>query len=150
MIATNKLAALAVTGVLGLTALTACSSSSSPDASSSSSDSSSTAASPSPSATSGSPSASSSTSTESGSTKAATITIKDFKFSGATSVPAGAQITVKNDDTEAHTVTSDTKGAFDVKVDPGKSTTFAAPAKAGSFPYHCTYHGNMHGSLKVS
>jgi plastocyanin len=144
----TRLAALTVTGVLALTALTACSSSS-PTASSSSSDSSSTTASASSSATSSSPSASPPTSTDSGATKTATITIKDFKYSGITSVPAGAQITVKNDDTQAHTITSDTKGAFDVKINPGKSATFAAPAKAGSFPYHCTYHGNMHGTLKV-
>jgi plastocyanin len=146
----NRLAALTVTGVLALTALTACSSSSPPTASSSSSDSSSTSSpSAGSSATSSSPSASPPTSTDSGATKTATITIKDFKYSGITSVPAGAQITVKNDDTQAHTITSDTKGAFDVKINPGKSATFAAPAKAGSFPYHCTYHGNMHGTLKV-
>jgi plastocyanin len=46
-------------------------------------------------------------------------------------------------------VTSDAAGAFDVKIDPGQSATFTAPAKAGSFPYHCSYHGNMHGVLVV-
>jgi plastocyanin len=46
-------------------------------------------------------------------------------------------------------VTSDAAGAFDVKIDPGQSATFTAPAKAGSFPYHCSYHGNMHGTLTV-
>jgi plastocyanin len=154
MIPANRAAALVVTGVLGLSALSACSSSTQPGASSSSSGSATTSESTSPSASasagSGSPSASGAASTSPGSTKTATITIKDFKYSGAGSVPAGTQITVKNDDTEAHTVTSDTSGAFDVKIDPGKSATFAAPDKAGSFPYHCTFHGNMHGTLKVS
>jgi plastocyanin len=142
----NRLAALLVTGVLGLTALTACSSSNSPTASSSSSDSPSTS-SPSAGSTAASRSA---TSSDSGTANTTTITIKNFKYTGATSVRAGAPITVKNNDTEAHTVTSDAKGAFDVKINPGESATFAAPAKPGSFPYHCTYHANMHGTLKVS
>jgi plastocyanin len=80
---------------------------------------------------------------------AAVITVKDFGYGGADSVPAGATVTVRNDDGGAHTVTSDAAGAFDVTIDPGKSARFTAPTKAGSFPYHCTYHGNMHGTLKV-
>lgn len=81
---------------------------------------------------------------------AAVITIKDFAYSGASSVAPGTTVTIKNNDPEAHTVTADdSSGGFDVKVDPGASVTFKAPSKAGTYAYHCTYHSNMHGSLKV-
>lgn len=78
------------------------------------------------------------------------ITIKDFKFSGPSSVKAGATITVMNQDSEAHTVTADdSSGGFDVKVDGNGSATFTAPTKPGDYAYHCTYHSNMHATLTV-
>ena len=93
---------------------------------------------------------SSSPSSSSSPTSKVVITIKDFKFSGASTVKAGATITVTNEDSTAHTLTADDSSAgFDVKIDAGKSATFTAPAKAGDYPYHCTYHSNMHGSLTV-
>jgi len=78
----------------------------------------------------------------------ATIHIKSFAYTGADSVPAGATVTVMNMDSEAHTVTAD-DGSFDAVVKAGASTTFTAPAKPGSYSYHCTYHSNMHGTLTV-
>ncbi|UUL75430.1 cupredoxin domain-containing protein [Pseudarthrobacter sp. Fe7] len=77
-----------------------------------------------------------------------TIHIKSFAFTGSESVPAGASVTVMNMDSEAHTVTAD-DGSFDVVIRAGTSTTFTAPAKAGTYTYHCTYHSNMHGTLNV-
>lgn len=77
------------------------------------------------------------------------ITIKDFAYSGAEKVAPGTEITVKNDDDAAHTVTADGKGGFDVVLQPGKSATFKAPGEPGKYDYHCTYHANMHGSLTV-
>jgi plastocyanin len=85
--------------------------------------------------------------TTSGST--ATVTIKDFAFDGPPSVAPGTRVTVTNEDSEAHTLTADGAGGFDVKIDPGASATFTAPMKPGSYPYHCTYHSNMHGTLAV-
>ena len=82
-------------------------------------------------------------------TGAATITIKSFAFSGPSSIAPGAEVTVKNQDAEAHTLTADGAGGFDVTIDPGASETFTAPSKPGSYPYHCTYHSNMHGTLTV-
>ncbi|MGI8612722.1 MAG: cupredoxin domain-containing protein [Nocardioidaceae bacterium] len=39
---------------------------------------------------------------------------------------------------------------FDVNVTAGGGTaTFTAPTKPGSYPYHCTYHSSMHGTLVV-
>jgi plastocyanin len=78
------------------------------------------------------------------------ITIKNFGYSGATTVKAGATVSVTNDDSVAHTVTADSGSAFDVTVDPGATKTFTAPSKPGAYPYHCTFHSNMHGSLTVS
>ena len=78
----------------------------------------------------------------------ATIHIKSFAYTGPDSVPAGASVTVMNMDSEAHTLTAD-DGSFDAVIKPGTSTTFTAPAKAGTYTYHCTYHSNMHGTLTV-
>lgn len=78
------------------------------------------------------------------------LTIKDFAFQSASSVPPGATVHVTNRDSEAHTVTSDDGRSFNVKVDGGGSATFTAPSKPGSYHYHCQYHANMHGNLQVS
>lgn len=80
---------------------------------------------------------------------ASTITIHDFAFEGPASVAAGATVTVVNDDPETHSVTADGGGGFDVTVAPGESRTFVAPSEAGSFAYHCLFHSDMHGSLRV-
>ncbi len=80
---------------------------------------------------------------------AAVITIKSFAYSGASSVKPGTMVTVKNEDSEAHTVTADAGSAFDVTIDPGASATFTAPTKPGDYAYHCTFHSNMHGTLTV-
>lgn len=78
-----------------------------------------------------------------------TIHIKSFAYTGTDSVPAGATVTVMNMDTVAHTVTAD-DGSFDAVVKAGTSASFTAPAKAGTYSYHCTYHSNMHGTLTVT
>jgi plastocyanin len=78
------------------------------------------------------------------------ITIKNFTFSGPSSVTPGASVMVTNQDPEAHTITADTAGGFNIKIDPGKSVTFTAPSKPGNYPYHCTFHSNMHGTLSVN
>ena len=103
--------------------------------------------------------AASSSASPAGSTPAATtspaaagpvvITIKSFTYASPASVAPGAMVTVKNEDAQGHTVTGDTAGQFDAKVDPKGSVSFAAPTKPGSYPFHCTYHGNMHGVLVV-
>jgi plastocyanin len=79
----------------------------------------------------------------------ATIHIKDFAFSGPASVAAGATVTVMNMDSESHSVTADGSGGFDVTVKPGVSATFTAPDRPGSYPYHCIFHSDMHGTLTV-
>jgi plastocyanin len=80
---------------------------------------------------------------------AAMIHISTFKFEVPASVSPGAMVSVMNMDGEAHTVTADSANAFDVKAIPGTTVTFKAPMVAGSYPFHCTYHSNMHGVLVV-
>ena len=82
-------------------------------------------------------------------TAAATITIKDFAYGDPLTVTPGAAVTVTNMDTAPHTVTADDGAAFDAEVKGGGTATFTAPTKPGSYPYHCTFHPNMHGTLIV-
>ena len=56
---------------------------------------------------------------------------------------------VMNQDTETHSVTADSGNAFNVTVQAGKTETFTAPDKPGSYPYHCSFHSDMHGTLRV-
>ncbi len=81
---------------------------------------------------------------------ATTITIKNFGYTVSGSAAAGSQVKVTNNDAEAHTVTADSGKAFDVTIQPGKTANFAAPATAGSYKFHCSFHSNMHGTLTVS
>ena len=78
-----------------------------------------------------------------------TITISGFKYRVPASVLHGAKIKVINNDSTAHTVTSNTAGKFNVNV-PAKSTRyFKAPVK-GTYGFHCVYHSGMKGTLHVS
>ena len=77
-----------------------------------------------------------------------TITIKDFQFSTPDSVAPGAKVSVNNQDGTAHTVTADSGNAFDDQANPGNSS-FTAPSEPGSYPFHCTFHPEMHGTLVV-
>lgn len=80
-----------------------------------------------------------------------TIVIKNFSFSpGTLTVAPGTKVTVANEDSVTHTVTSSSH-AFDTgDIGSGASATFTAPSKAGSYPYICTIHPFMHGTLTVS
>jgi plastocyanin len=81
---------------------------------------------------------------------APTITIKDFEYGAPLTVAPGAVVTVTNMDAAGHTVTADEGQAFDVDVrGSGGTATFTAPSEPGSYPYHCTYHPNMRGTLTV-
>jgi plastocyanin len=156
----RRLAAAVATAVVGLAGLSACSSGGSGSAAGSSSSSS-----PSMSSSMSSPSMSSSSMSSSKSPMASgspmasdsamassmnvTITIKSFEYSHTGKVMPGSKVTVTNEDGIAHTVTADSGNAFDVTVGAGKSATFTAPSKPGTYPFHCTYHSNMHGTLEV-
>jgi plastocyanin len=83
--------------------------------------------------------------------KAGAITIKNFSFSpGSITVSPGATVTVTNNDQVAHTVTSSSAGFDTGDISPGQSKTFTAPMKAGKYPYICSIHQYMTGTLIVS
>jgi len=79
------------------------------------------------------------------------IAISNFTFIPAhLTVAPGARVTVVNRDQVAHTVTSATGGFNTGDIAPGASVTFTAPDHAGSFPYICSIHQYMTGTLTVS
>jgi plastocyanin len=77
------------------------------------------------------------------------VHIQDFGYQVPDSVSPGATVSVMNMDGEAHTVTADDGSAFDAQVTGDATGSFTAPTEPGSYPFHCTYHSNMHGVLVV-
>ena len=135
-------ALLAATLMGGALLLAACSSSGSSTPTTAASATPTTAASATPTTASGS---------SAGTTGAHTIAIKNFAFAPSTiTVAPGAAVTVTNNDQVAHTVTS-SKGGFDTgDIQPGQSKTITAPNTPGTYPYICSIHQYMTGTLVVS
>ncbi len=78
------------------------------------------------------------------------ITIAGFAYGPAdfTATP-GQVVRVANQDKVAHDLKSD-GGLFRTPaLAGGTSATFVAPSKPGSYPYTCTFHPDMHGTLTV-
>ncbi len=134
---------LALAGVVSVTALAACGSSSTPPATTSS------VASVPAGGTSSTPASSSTAASSAPVAQPAMIMINKFAYTVPESVSPGAMVMVMNMDSEAHTVTADSGDAFDDKATASATTQFQAPTKPGSYPFHCTYHSNMHGVLVV-
>ncbi len=65
-------------------------------------------------------------------TAGATITIENMAFGQPLTVAPGAEITIANNDSVEHSVTSDTAGAFDVDVDGKEKGTLIAPTSPAS------------------
>ena len=82
-------------------------------------------------------------------TEAAAITIQNMAFGEPLTVAPDAKITVANNDSVEHSVTSDTAGAFDVEVDSNEKKTLTAPSQPGDYPFHCKYHPSIKGTLIV-
>ncbi len=72
-----------------------------------------------------------------------------MSFGDPVTVAPGAEVTVKNDDTAEHSVTSQTEGVFDEHIDGGEQDTFTAPTEPGEYAFYCTYHPSMKGTLIV-
>jgi len=77
------------------------------------------------------------------------ISLINIKFVPNTvTVPVGTTITWTNNESPTHTVTSDTP-LFD-SGDLLQNKIFSYKfITAGSFPYHCNYHGGMTGTIIV-
>ena len=83
-------------------------------------------------------------------TPATTITATNFDFGAPITVSPGTIVTFVNNDETRHNVTSDDDGkAFASPTVVKATTTFRAPTTPGSYPFHCTYHTVMHGTLIV-
>ncbi len=78
-----------------------------------------------------------------------TITIANMAFGQPLTVAPGSKINIANNDKMEHSVTSDTAGAFDQDVEGNKEATMTAPSQPGEYPFHCSYHPNMKGTLIV-
>lgn len=78
-----------------------------------------------------------------------TINISGMAFPASTTVNKGDTISWYNGDGVTHTVTSDNGTSFN-SGNIAAGATFSYVAKtAGSFPYHCTIHTSMVGTLMV-
>jgi plastocyanin len=82
-------------------------------------------------------------------TSGPTITMANMSFGDPITVAPGATITLKNDDSAEHSVTSETEGTFDVHVDAGEQGTLTAPTEPGEYPFYCVYHPSMKSTLIV-
>ena len=77
------------------------------------------------------------------------IMIEGMGFSALGPVAPGTQITIVNNDEVEHSVTSRTKGVFDVHVEGKERATLTAPQEPGEYPFYCLYHPAMLGTLTV-
>jgi plastocyanin len=81
---------------------------------------------------------------------ASAVAIRNFAFGPQViTVKAGTTVHWTNNDTEAHTVTSDTSAFGSPVLQPGASYSFAF-LKPGTYHYHCTIHPFMTGMVTVS
>jgi plastocyanin len=80
---------------------------------------------------------------------AATITIENFKYGEPLTVSPGATVSVTNNDSAPHSVTSQTAGQFDAQLEGNGQATFTAPTQSGEYAFYCTYHPSMKGTLIV-
>jgi plastocyanin len=80
-----------------------------------------------------------------------TIDIKDFAYNpDSTTVQIGTRVTWTNSDPVAHTATAtDSAQTFNSgNISPGQSFSYTFDT-AGTVPYTCEYHPNMHGTITV-
>jgi amicyanin len=81
------------------------------------------------------------------------VDITNYAFSPANiTVKVGTTVTWTNKDAIGHTVTSDdgSDGGMDSKVLNQGDTYTMTFSKAGTFPYHCTPHPYMKGTVTVT
>lgn len=78
------------------------------------------------------------------------VVISNYSFQPETlTVPAGTTVTWTNSDTPTHTVTSDdgTFNSGDIVSSGQFSHIFNNP---GNYPYHCSIHTHMHGTVQAT
>jgi len=78
-------------------------------------------------------------------------TIAGFAFSSLT-VPVGATVMWKNQDSAPHTATADASSAFQFDtgtISPGATSSGILFNVKGTFAYHCNVHPSMHATIVV-
>jgi plastocyanin len=81
-----------------------------------------------------------------------TVSVVDFAFSPkSVKIAQGDTLQWHNADTSTHTATQDAPlGAFNTgTIAPGATSAGKVLNAAGTYPYHCTIHAGMVGSIKV-
>lgn len=75
-----------------------------------------------------------------------TVTMAGSAFEpSSVTLPEGDSLTVRNEDTAAHTFTMD-DGSLDVSLEPGQQVE-VTPVTGGAF--HCEIHPSMTGTLRI-
>jgi plastocyanin len=101
--------------------------------------------------TAGGPTAAAAVCTDSTGTTTVEATVADFTWSQPINAKVGDVITWTNDDTAAHKVGTDdgtcTMGANIAGGGGKQSLVFNV---AGTYPFHCTIHANMKGTITIS
>ncbi len=81
---------------------------------------------------------------------AAAVSIKDFEFDpAAISAKVGQVIAFKNTGFEPHNATLDAGGCATSTLQTGKTDGLRFDV-AGIYPFHCTVHTQMHGTITVT
>lgn len=84
-------------------------------------------------------------------TGAGEVAIVDFAYSPeVVQTSVGQPVAWTNEDSAAHTVTSDGDGPLDSGDLPGGESYEAAFDAAGTYEYLCTIHPTMRGTVEVS
>ena len=79
-----------------------------------------------------------------------TVAIKDYAFSPSTlTIQKGANVTWRNDDSVEHQVTSDSQAFTSPLFGTGGTYTYQFNT-TGTFPYHCSIHSYMKGTVVVT
>jgi plastocyanin len=96
------------------------------------------------------PDGTSSSASSASATSPSAVKIDNFAFHPSTlTVGGNARVNVTNDDSTAHTFTANDGNSFDTgSIDPGNSSRLSV-LKPGRYPYHCSIHSFMHGTLVV-
>ncbi|MFZ3495862.1 cupredoxin domain-containing protein [Streptomyces sp. 5.8] len=85
-------------------------------------------------------------------TEGTNVRIRGFNFIPAeVKARPGASVTVMNQDSAPHTLTAAQGDAFDTDmIVGGTSATFTAPSKPDSYPFFCSIHPQMQGTLIIA
>jgi plastocyanin len=87
---------------------------------------------------------------ESGTPGSVAVAIKGFAFSpSAITAKVGETVTFTNGDSASHTATLDDGTCDTGLITNGKSGSLTFSA-AGAYPFHCTVHTDMKGTITVS